>query len=813
VKQTRWLALATLLAIALPVMLHSSFPTAVLPIASANDKSLHDTQTEAAFDAQNHWFTDDFADGAIDPELWQVSGDGVSESEGVMNVHRDTAEASLSTVSDYDGDYEIVVDIKLTQIAWQDSLHGIAVKDASNHGLSFGFCKCGSLYIVQHDGAVDHFRFYGPYKMNQWYQVRLVRSGESMDIYMDGAWIAGASVPGNSQVSFPGYYSDRGAGSGSQSQIDNLEISSGHRPEVTFSSATYTVAEDTAKGEAAISVTLSQASPLTVTVHYETIEDNATAGADYVSSSGTLTFPPGEIHDTFIVPILDDSELEGYESLRLVLHNPDRAALGWPQNAVLTIVDDEQLQVISTGPAPRQLHVPASINISSTFNMEVDVSTLETAPLILTGSQSGTHTGTVHYDPAMRTAIIDPDVDFVTGEQVTAQWTKYVRAPSGVELIPFSWDFMAEVTHPSAGAFGDQLEFAVGQQPIGLYAGDLDGDRDIDLAVTSRHWPDPGTIAVLLNSGDGTLAIPVHYTLAAADPIALFGADLDEDGDIDLAIAHNEPDPSHLTILKNHGNATFAPHGTYVSGVLGREISGGDLDGDGDVDLVMTDGSGTVRNVRVWFNVGDAKYTGPKVYDAECGAAGIVVADVDNDRDRDILLANSNNGRISILLNDGDGNFAYHRGYPAGDGPYGICAHDLNGDGWVDLATANISSGDVTVLLNDGNGMFSRPDSYPCDIFTNYVTGGDFDGDGDIDLSASAKWGDRVWIMLNRGNGTFDPPLAYPAGDDPMWVQAADLDLDGDLDLACANYGSGKVSTLFNISPAEQLYLPLVLRL
>ena len=74
-------------------------------------------------------------------------------------------------------------------------------------------------------------------------------------------------------------------------------------------------------------VTLSRAASGEVTVDYATRDGTATAGRDYTSTRGTLTFAAGELAKTVSVPILDDSEDEGRETLTLKLMNARGAAI------------------------------------------------------------------------------------------------------------------------------------------------------------------------------------------------------------------------------------------------------------------------------------------------------------------------------------------------------------------------------------------------------------------------------------------------------------------------------------------------------
>ena len=111
---------------------------------------------------------------------------------------------------------------------------------------------------------------------------------------------------------------------------------------VRFSAATFTVAE----AMAAATITVQRTAGATasaVTVDYATVAGGtATAGADYLTTSGTLTFNAGETSKTFTVPILNDTLDEPGETLNLALSNPTGGAtLGTPSTAILTITDND----------------------------------------------------------------------------------------------------------------------------------------------------------------------------------------------------------------------------------------------------------------------------------------------------------------------------------------------------------------------------------------------------------------------------------------------------------------------------------------
>ncbi|MEN8219750.1 MAG: Calx-beta domain-containing protein, partial [Pseudomonadota bacterium] len=109
-----------------------------------------------------------------------------------------------------------------------------------------------------------------------------------------------------------------------------------------FSSATYNVNEN--GGTVTITVTRVGGSEGAVCVDYASSYDTATAGEDYVESSGTLCWSDGDDSDkTFTVDIIDDAICEGDETFILSLSNPTGGAIGNPDTAVVTIIDDDCL--------------------------------------------------------------------------------------------------------------------------------------------------------------------------------------------------------------------------------------------------------------------------------------------------------------------------------------------------------------------------------------------------------------------------------------------------------------------------------------
>ncbi len=109
--------------------------------------------------------------------------------------------------------------------------------------------------------------------------------------------------------------------------------------ELVFGASGFSVSESGI--QAAVSVLRTGGTQGEVSVDYATVDETATAGADYLAATGTLVFADGVVSQSFAVAILDDADTEGSETIRLMLENPVGAALGALSTASLQIVDDE----------------------------------------------------------------------------------------------------------------------------------------------------------------------------------------------------------------------------------------------------------------------------------------------------------------------------------------------------------------------------------------------------------------------------------------------------------------------------------------
>lgn len=146
------------------------------------------------------------------------------------------------------------------------------------------------------------------------------------------------------------------------------------------------------------------------------------------------------------------------------------------------------------------------------------------------------------------------------------------------------------------------------------------------------------------------------------------------------------------------------------------------------------------------------------------GPGFIAIADVNHDGKLDLLVANMEDGSISVLLGDGKGHFTPGPGspFPCNPNPNDIVVADMNGDGNPDLVIANHQTPYITVLLGDGMGGFKPSPHSPFATRSHPhphgVAVADFMGDGKPAVVTDSWGSDQILLMPSDGKGNLILP-------------------------------------------------------
>ncbi|MGA7635094.1 MAG: FG-GAP-like repeat-containing protein [Terriglobales bacterium] len=291
-----------------------------------------------------------------------------------------------------------------------------------------------------------------------------------------------------------------------------------------------------------------------------------------------------------------------------------------------------------------------------------------------------------------------------------------------------------------------------------IATGDFNNNGHLGLAVALLN----NEAAVILpGKGDGTFApSSAAFASALSQPIsAVEAADFNEDGNLDIAITSQISGVSPVVL--GYGKGAFNTAGdlytTSFAGGFPMGVAVGDFNADGKLDAAVANGFGAppgFSGVDVSLGNGDGTFTQASGSPIAVGQSlsAVVTGDFNGDGKLDLAVTDSTGNAVIILLGNGDGTFGTPTTIPVGNSPYALVVGDFNSDGKLDLAVANYGDGTITLLLGNGDGTFAQASGSPYAVgqYPYQITAADFNGDGKLDLATTNLSDYTVSILLQR---------------------------------------------------------------
>ena len=347
-----------------------------------------------------------------------------------------------------------------------------------------------------------------------------------------------------------------------------------------------------------------------------------------------------------------------------------------------------------------------------------------------------------------------------------------------------------------------KLTFQLTEQPFcsghtaGVAFADLDDDGDQDAVVASyRNVPDQ----VWLNDGLGRFTPGMTLGDGRSTDVTL--ADLNGDGKLDAFFTSRHVANS---IWFGDGTGQFTRSDQVFDEGICRSVALDDFDGDGDMDAVVAEGGvGVAGCNKVLFNDGSGVLEESEQRLGSRASWSVAAGDLDRDGDTDLVFGNGDYKSKStgwqpnsVWLNDGHGQFGELPQSFSESHCFKALLGDLDGDGDLDAAFTGYED-QCSVWFNDGTGRFA--DSGERTPIGEWCSGGmeDLDQDDDLDIVFAAKNG-AIQILFNDGSGRFPERIELQSEPGIETALAlVDVDADDDVDLF-VGYAEKNDSIWFN---------------
>ncbi len=268
-------------------------------------------------------------------------------------------------------------------------------------------------------------------------------------------------------------------------------------------------------------------------------------------------------------------------------------------------------------------------------------------------------------------------------------------------------------------------DFDLGYLPGRMATGDLDGDGRAEAVVADVFRGALATLRVDQVNGP----VEVARTVVGFFPTDLRIEDLDGDGRPDLmALAQGY---RGVVVLYGAGDGGFGQRVDVAVSAEVKRVIAVDVNGDGRRDMVTSDGSN-----RIWISLASAAraFVPGAWLNAGSGAFDLAAGDLDLDGDLDVVVANRTEHSLSFFENSGAGLVRRIGGHALNGAPSGLALADFNLDGRVDVLVPLAEDALLSLVLGTANWTYGVGQDFPGTPAMTGVEVADLNVDGVPDI-------------------------------------------------------------------------------
>lgn len=319
------------------------------------------------------------------------------------------------------------------------------------------------------------------------------------------------------------------------------------------------------------------------------------------------------------------------------------------------------------------------------------------------------------------------------------------------------------------GSLQPGVNYGTGGSYQGVAVGNFEGGNGVDIAAVNQN---NDGVQIWHGNGKGAFSLGTFYPTGLTEAYTIAVGDFNQDGFPDLAIVNSAPQNIQVSVLLNDAGNGFLPAVVYTingSSGNGEAIAAADVNGDGILDLIVSENDNSTHTGSVDVLLGNANGTFQTAISTPLGynsPGNLALGDLNGDGKLDlaVTIADTSVGTgLAVAQGNGDGTFKpailYSTSlqtlnlvnYPS---PGDVHMLDLNGDGTLDLVYSNSGYGTIGVLYNTGTnpfttGMFYDPVENSAGSVVDALTLVDVNGDGAVDVVAADNYFAGATILLN----------------------------------------------------------------